>query len=311
MKRNRNKRTGTRKIHRTRIVILALAAAVIVGIGLVAIGGARNAVELQHIHGMGFSPDGKQLFVAAHDGFRVFADGAWQVPNLPKHDYMGYSPADTGFYSSGHPHPSAGMVNPLGLVKSTDGGTTLTTLAFEGESDFHVMGVGYENHAIYVINTQPNSKLSTGMYYSLDDGQTWEQSAMQGLPGPPIQVAVHPTEANVVAMATQSGLALSTDYGDTFALVGERGPVTAVHFGPTGDRLFFGYQELSAYDLASEAITTLSTPALTENDAIGYIAVNPTDADTIVFATFNRNIYVSHDSGQAWQQIASEGTGTN
>src|SRR5687768_622970 len=40
----------------------------------------EEEVELPHIHGMGFSADGQSLFVAAHDGLRVFAGGKWSVP---------------------------------------------------------------------------------------------------------------------------------------------------------------------------------------------------------------------------------------
>ncbi|MGH2535886.1 MAG: F510_1955 family glycosylhydrolase, partial [Candidatus Promineifilaceae bacterium] len=123
-------------------------------------GDSPVTAEFPHIHGLGFSADGRQLFVPAHDGLRLFSDGQWQIPDAPAHDYMGYAPADDGFYSSGHPHPSSGLVNPLGLVKSTDGGQTLTRLGFEGESDFHLMGVGYQNHAIYVVNPRANSRLA-------------------------------------------------------------------------------------------------------------------------------------------------------
>jgi hypothetical protein len=101
---------------------------------------------MPHIHGLGFSGDGKQLLVPAHDGFRVYAEGAWEMPALPVYDYMGFAPANDGFYSSSHPGPSSRLVNPLGLVKSTDGGKTLDSLGFEGESDFHLMGVGYYSH---------------------------------------------------------------------------------------------------------------------------------------------------------------------
>src|SRR5262245_35042031 len=124
-----------------------------------------GGTEMPHIHGMGFSTDGRQLIVAAHDGVRVFADGAWIGSDIPAHDYMGYSPTNTGFYSSGHPH-TAGLINPFGLIKSTDGGKTLTKLGFEGESDFHVMGVGYASHTIYVLNPAPNSRLQPGLYSS-------------------------------------------------------------------------------------------------------------------------------------------------
>lgn len=273
-------------------------------------GQSQGDVEMPHMHGLGFSTDGRQLFVAAHDGLRVFADGAWLVPDLPTHDYMGYVATDNGFYSSGHPHPSANMINPFGLIKSSDGGKTLTRLGFEGESDFHLMGVGYQNHAIYVLNPAPNSKLSqVGIYYSLDDGQTWQQSAGQGLTSQPIQLAVHPTEANGVAIATEAGLFLSTDHGNTFELVGEGGLVTAATFNPDGASLFFGFQELFVYDLANKLILDLSAPVIATEDAITYIAVSPARIEDIALATYQRDMYLSKDGGSSWQQIAQAGKG--
>jgi hypothetical protein len=285
------------------------------GLAVLALGGwyalssAQGSVELLHIHGMGYAPDEHQLFVAAHDGFRIFTDGAWRIPDLPAHDYMGYGATDDGFYSSGHPAPGSGLVNPLGLVKSTDGGKTLTKLALEGESDFHLMGVGYQNHAIYVLNPAPNSRLSAGMHYSLDNGKTWQQSAMQGVTAQLIQLAVHPTEANIVALATEEGLFISANHGDTFERIGSAGPVTAVSFSPDGAGLFFGYNTLYRYEQASKALHAVQTPGISADDAIGYIAVNPAQPDEIAFATLRGDMYLSPDSGQSWQQIAQDGTG--
>lgn len=298
---------------RTRIALAAVGVVVLlfVFIGWYTLGRAKGGsqVEMPHIHGLGFSADGRQLLVAAHDGFRVFADGVWRIPDLPAHDYMGYSATDDGFYSSGHPHPSAGMVNPFGLIKSTDGGQTLIKLGFEGESDFHVMSVGYANHAIYVLNPAPNSRLLAGVHYSLDDGQTWKQSALQGITARPFQIAVHPTDANVVALATEGGMFLSSDHGDTFERVGEGGPATAVHFSSDGERLFFGYTKVYVYELASKQMDTLPTPAVSPEEPIGYIAVNPAQPDEMVFATLGRDIYLSQGGGQSWKQIAQAGKG--
>lgn len=269
----------------------------------------QGSITLQHIHGLGFAPNGQELVVPAHDGLRVFANGKWSVPDTPAHDYMGYTPVDEGFYSSGHPHPSSGLVNPFGLVKSTDGGETLERLGFEGESDFHLMGVGYENHAIYVLNPATNSRLAAGMHVSLDDGQTWQMCTAQGLSARPFQIAVHPTEANQVAVATEAGLYLSTDYGDSFVRIGSNAPVTAVAFHPDGQTLLFGANQLSTYDLASEQVTAVPTPAVAADDTIGYIAVNPVQSEEIALATFSKDIYLSPDGGQTWQQIAEDGKG--
>jgi hypothetical protein len=268
-------------------------------------------IEMPHIHGLGFSADPGdnrgQLIVPAHDGLRIFGDGEWHIPDVPAHDYMGYAAVDNGFYSSGHPHPSSGLVNPLGLVKSTDGGQTLTQMGFAGESDFHLMAVGYESHTIYVLNPAANSQLSAGMYYSLDDGQTWQESTLQGISAQPIQVAVHPTESNIVALATEDGLFLSDDYGNSFDQVGEAGPITAATFSSGGENLLFGFDQLFVYNLAAQAIASQPSPPMAEGDAIGYIAVNPVQAGEIAVATLNRDIYLSADGGQSWQRIAQAG----
>lgn len=290
-------------------IIIAVVGFVLVGLLLISrSNGSRGAVEFRHIHGLGFSADGRQLLVPAHDGLLIYENGAWTVPNLPVHDYMGFSPTNNGFYSSGHPGPGSNRVNPLGLVSSSDEGRTLNTLAFEGESDFHLMGVGYESHAVYVLNSAPNSRLSTGLYYTLDDGQTWEQSQAQGIGGATVQIAVHPTETSIVALAAEGGLFLSNDYGDTFTRVSQDAPISSASFDPDGSRLFFGYQSLNVYHLDNGGIDVLQTPPITDNDAVGFIAANPV-SDEIAFATFNKDIYLSADNGQSWQPIARQGVG--
>lgn len=267
------------------------------------------SIEFRDIHGLAFSADGSQLIVPAHDGFRIFENGRWSIPALPANDYMGYSGVNDGFYSSGHPGPNnTGLINPLGLIRSRDAGQTVTTLAFSGESDFHLMAVGYENHAIYVLNPAPNSRLGTGLYYSLDDGQTWQQSQMAGLSASPIQIAVHPTEAGTVALATEAGPFLSTDYGQNFHLVADFRPVTAVSFDPNGSVLVFGYQSVQTYNLESMGLRLNFSLNLESDDAISYIAINPLN-DELAFASFNKDIYLSANNGQSWQQIVRQGLG--
>ena len=271
------------------------------------VGEDSAAVEIPHLHGLGFSSDGLQLIVPAHDGLRIYQAGQWSIPEVPSHDYMGYAPSSDGFYSSGHPHPASGLVNPFGLIKSTDGGQTVDNLGFTGETDFHLMAVGYQNHAIYVGNPEPNSTLSAGIHYSLDDGQTWQQSALEGLAGQVIQIAVHPTNASVVALATEDGALLSTDFGDSFHNIGDGKVATAVSFHSGGQSLLFGFQALSSYDLAAQQSVLLPSPMITAEDAISYIAVNPVQPDTIALATFNKTVYLTYDGGKTWTRIVEAG----
>ena len=79
-------------------------------------------ITLTHVHGLSYSADGKQLFVPSHHGLAVYSDGRWSKAPGPQHDYMGFTGSGSALYSSGHPAPGTGLVNPFGLIKSVDGG---------------------------------------------------------------------------------------------------------------------------------------------------------------------------------------------
>ncbi|RMG89354.1 MAG: hypothetical protein D6712_01830, partial [Chloroflexi bacterium] len=206
----------------------------------------------------------------------------------------------------GHPGPGSNLINPLGLVRSQDYGKTLTTINFSGQSDFHIMAASYYGETVYLINPRPNSLLSTGMFYSLDGGETWEQSAADGLASSPIQLAVHPERSNIVAVATQNGLLLSEDFGDTFTPI-TRDMTTSVTFDPDGERLIYGLDELFVYSLVDREIAPLSnSPEVDTEQAIFYIAVNPT-TEAIAVATTDRDIFYSPDNGETWEKIGENG----
>ncbi len=110
-----------------------------------------------------------------------------------------------------------------------------------------------------------------------------------------------------MAVATEGGLFLSSDQGDSFERIGEAQPVTAVSFTPDGEKLNFGANTLSEYALGSKQVSELPTPPIAAKDAIGYVAVNPVQSGEIAVATFGRDIFLSKDGGQTWQQIAANG----
>ena len=279
----------------------------VIGVLLLTAADSRTSVSFPDIHGMSFSGDGEELWVATHTGLVAYENGDWSKPGLPVNDYMGYSGTENGFFSSGHPGAGSRLPNPIGLVSSDDHGATVNTINFLGESDFHVMGVSYYDDNVYVINPASNALLSVGLHHSLDGGELWQESEAGGLTAAPIQLAVHPSEAGVVAAATQRGLFLSNDFGDSFTQVDDGGIVSSVAFDPGGERLLFGFDTLFSYALSDGQITPLpTTPEIDENQAILYIAVNPA-SDELAFATSDRNIFFASNGGQSWQQIGENG----
>src|SRR3546814_8648105 len=102
--------------------------------------------------------------------------------DLPEHDYMGFATTREAFYSSGHPAAGSNLINPFGLIKSTDAGKTWRQLGLEGESDFHTLATSYETNAVYVLNYGPNTRMpQAGLYMTQTDGQAWTRAAANGL----------------------------------------------------------------------------------------------------------------------------------
>ncbi|WP_019414668.1 F510_1955 family glycosylhydrolase [Paenisporosarcina sp. TG20] len=276
--------------------------------------GKENEVELMDIHGLGITNEDSEIYIPAHDGLKVFKGGIWSSTEGGKHDYMGFSMVDDGFYSSGHPGAGSSLKNPFGVVKTTDMGQTLEMLDLYQEVDFHGMAVGYNTHAIYVMNPQANSRMDeAGLYYSTDDTKTWTRSDMTGLQGPIYTIAVHPTNEAIVALGTGEGVFLSNDFGQSFNSVSDS-PTTAVAFSAKGELIAGSTSDemtLTKFVSETKEPILLSIPSLSEGNTISYIAVNPQNEKQITFATAEKDIYLTEDSGQNWNLIADKGQGIN
>jgi hypothetical protein len=268
-------------------------------------------VTLQHVHGLAYGADGKALSVASHHGLATYKNNQWSVIAGPAHDYMGFSATRKYFYSSGHPAPGSGLVNPLGLIRSGNGGLGWDKLGLEGAADFHLIAAGYDTTAVYVYNPEPNGRMKApGIWTTLNDGFAWRRAEANGLSGKVSALAVHPSDSRKVAVATSGGLFLSRDGGNRFERIAADGQVLAVQFSLEGKSLWFashdGKAHLYRVDLATQSRTEVGLPPLTA-DAVAYIAQNPAAPSTYAIATFERDIYVTADAGGGWRRIAERG----
>ncbi|UOQ94035.1 hypothetical protein MUO14_03435 [Halobacillus shinanisalinarum] len=264
--------------------------------------------KVEHVHGMGYL-DEDTLAFASHTGLKLYQDEKWAQTTSHKNDYMGFNVVDEGFYTSGHPGQESNLPNPIGIQKAAGIDKGLKSLALEGESDFHAMGVGYRNHSIYVLNQRANSLMDLGLYRSFDDGKTWGKLRAENLPENIFQIAVHPDNEQMVSVATKTGIYLSRDAGDTFKLISEEGQGSGLFF--TKEKLYYGIynnegQSFKAYSLSDGSKQELSLPEL-EEDALMYVAKPPKQNEKIAIFTVNGSSFVSKDSGQTWTQILEEG----
>lgn len=265
--------------------------------------------KIDHIHGLGYVGNQNVVFVAAHDGLKVYDHGKWYRTMNENNDYMGFNAVKAGFYSSGHPGSDSKLPNPIGIKKSQDNGETLENLALEGEVDFHAMGVGYENNVIFVMSPHKNSMMEANKFYiSEDDAKSWQEVTAKGIGDEIMSIAVHPTNSETMAIAGKEGIYLSKDKGESFELITEGSQGTAVYL--TKDSLYYGAFNGNALfvkrSLADSSEQVINLPKM-KKDAVMYIARNPQAENEMTFASFNGNIYQTRDGANTWNQIVKEG----
>lgn len=115
---------------------------------------------------------------------------------------MGFTVTGTS-YASGHPGPGTDLPDPVGLIRSTDGGTSCEQLSPQGESDFHALTASDAG-----ITAYDGRSLS-----ATTDGATWRDLAV---PVTPYALASSP-DGQVLLATSQSGLVRPTDAGATWA----------------------------------------------------------------------------------------------
>lgn len=165
-------------------------------------GAAGGSHPSGHVHGIAVSGETSKILLATHDGlFDVTSEPATKIGET--NDLMGFTagPADGVFYASGHPGPGSDLPNPMGLLKSTDGGKTWEQLSRQGESDFHAM-----------TTTQSGIVAFDGALRTSTDGKIWNTIAADFAPA---ALSGHP-DSNTVLAATPDGIQRSTDAGITW-----------------------------------------------------------------------------------------------
>lgn len=276
--------------------------------------------EISHVHGLAFDPHTPdRVYLATHHGLvRREAGDRWVQVGTRRMDLMGFNVSFRDpdvLFASGHPEAGAREPNPLGLVRSTDGGQSWEILGMGGEADFHVLAVSPSDPDImYGYNVARNP----GLYTSRDGGRSWQRLAPQGFPSDPREVydlAVHPADPQQVLAGTQRGLLVSRDGGRQWAPLAplvDGPPVPAVCYSPADPNVILAYVHFPGGGLlrsrnGGQQWARTGFGLVEGDDAIGFIAVDPHDPRRILIASYGTHVFESVDDGLEWRQVVRAG----
>ncbi|WP_375000172.1 hypothetical protein [Aeromicrobium sp. CTD01-1L150] len=120
-----------------------------------------------HVHGLGVNPGDDRLHVATHFGLYVLDDGELRRVGHDTHDLMGFTVVgEDRFLASGHP-VGGDLPEPMGLVRSDDGGLTWEPVSLTGRADLHGLDADGDDLAAY-------DSFSGRVLTSTDAGRTFE-----------------------------------------------------------------------------------------------------------------------------------------
>ncbi|CAM5267318.1 F510_1955 family glycosylhydrolase [Streptomyces narbonensis] len=271
-----------------------------------------GAGALSHIHGLGVRGD--TLYIATHEGVHT-PDSAGR-PTLVgdrRDDFMGFTVTPAGvFLASGHPAPGTGGPADLGLVESTDSGRTWREKSLGGEVDFHSLDTAPDS-TVYGYDS------ANGLLRVSPDGVTWEDRASLRA----LDIAVSPTAPDTVLATTETGVALSTDGGRTFA-PGTGQVLSYVSWGAPdalfgvdrGGALFRGTDTRKGTGAGAGTAPSTATGSGIRWDRVSTVPGGAPQALTVVdarrlLAATQDGVYESRDGGRTFERRVTVAAGSH
>lgn len=149
------------------------------------------------------------------------------------------------------------------------------------------------------------------MYYTLDEGKTWESSKLAGIKSDSIgSISAHHKTEEMISVSTKNGLYLSKDNGNNFELITDSFMVPAVFM--LDDIVLYSALNDKGIHLYSQTIadgsrTEITIPDLADNNPIMFIAANHDNPEQIAIVTYANDIFTTEDGGKSWEGITKEG----
>lgn len=270
--------SGVDKIHFFFVVLMATM--------LLGFGSNANAATLDsvpHIHHLKVVE--KKVLVLTHAGlFELVGNNDMRLVSENKFDVMGFTTLGKALFASGHPAEGSKMPNPIGLVKSIDGGLSWKTVSLEGEVDFHFLEGSRTD--LYGADAQTGNLL-----YSANSGKRWSSLGTNKFS----DIAVSPKVSGVAVAIMNSDLLITKNAFKSITKIESSLKITQIEWRNSGLYALSGSALYKSTNLG-KTWTKLST----FKGAPGILSVS----DQMMLVTLESSIYTSKNNGKSFKKTS-------
>ena len=241
---------------------------------------AETLDSVSHIHHVKVVE--KKVLVLTHEGlFELVKRNEMKLVGKEKIDVMGFSTLGKALLASGHPAVGSTMPNPIGLVKSIDGGLSWKAVSLVGKVDFHFLeGAGSD---LYGADSQ-----SGKFMYSADSGLTWKILGENNI----TDIAVSPKKSGMAIAIKDSELLLTNNAFKTSSKIKSSLKITQIEWRESG---LYALSGSSLYK--STNIGRTWTELSSFKGAPGILSAS----DQLMLVTVGSDIYTSKNKGKEFR----------
>lgn len=262
---------------------LALLFAIIILSGFTNNAGALTLDSVSHIHHVKVVEN--KVLVLTHEGlYELAGKNDMKLVGKDKLDVMGFTTLGKALFASGHPSQGSKMPNPIGLVKSLDGGSTWKAVSLVGKVDFHFLeGAGSD---LYGADSQTGN-----LIYSADSGKTWSSLGSNSF----TDIAVSPETSGMAIAINNSELLLTENAFKSTTKIKNGLKFTQVEWRNSG---LYGLSGSALYKSTNSGKTW--TKLSTFKGVPGILSAS----DQMMLVTVGSDIYTSSNAGKKFKILS-------
>ena len=244
---------------------------------------AETLNSVSHIHHVKVIEN--KVHVLTHEGlFELVGKNDMKLVGKDRIDVMGFTSLGKVLVASGHPAVGSKMPNPIGVVKSIDGGLTWQAVSLVGKVDFHFLeGAGSD---LFGADSQ-----SGNLMYSKNSGKTWSSLGMNTF----TDIALSPVTSGMAIAIKNSELLLTKNAFKSTTKIKNTLKFTQIEWRKSG---LYGLGGTSLYNSSDSGKTWKKLN--TFKGSPGILSAS----DQLMLVTVGSDIYTSSDAGRKFKIIS-------